>query len=45
MGTENLQNQEPKVTVLPDWRGDCDEPQVEVVRIHPWARRISGFEE
>jgi len=34
-----------KITILPDWRGDCDEPQVEVVQIHPWARRISGFEE
>jgi hypothetical protein len=34
-----------KVTILPDWRGDCDEPQVEVVRMHPWARRVSGFEE
>lgn len=35
---------ERKVTVLPDWRGDCDKPQVEVVRVHPWARRFSGFE-
>ena len=33
-----------KITILPDWRGDCDEPQVEVVQPHWWARRISGFE-
>ena len=34
-----------KIIILPDWRGDCDEPEAEVVRIHPWARRVSGFEE
>lgn len=36
---------ERKVTVLPEWRGDCDEHQIEVIRVHPWARKISGFED
>jgi hypothetical protein len=35
----------PKITILPPWRGDCDEPKVQVVQIHPNSRRVSGFEE
>lgn len=34
-----------KITILPEWRGDCGDPKVETVRIHPWARSISGFED